>query len=191
MTVIATKILLEQLIEEEYQALSWDDKLFKSRSVIKTTGEVSDTTKIPYPLPLKHVIKRRKALQAFGFAIFVSLFTFIFSYILFTKFSTGALIVSVSLLSLMYYVFYKNLTLKDINFKIVLSKEGIEILDKFYLWDEIQETFVIHRPNGKSHIIYFVIGFKNGFVDRYHMNNLFEFNLSERTFAALIETYRH
>ncbi|MEO6229162.1 MAG: hypothetical protein ABJB11_22515 [Ferruginibacter sp.] len=119
-----------------------------------------------------------------------AIFTFVFGYILLTKYSTGALLVSTILLSLIYLVLYKNLTMKFINFEIQLSKKGIQIDTKFYQWAEIQETFIVDRPIGKIREIYFIIGLKNGFLDRFHMNNLLEFNLDERKFSALIEEYR-
>jgi hypothetical protein len=119
-----------------------------------------------------------------------SIFTFLFGYILLTKYSTGALLVSTVLLSLIYLVLYKNLTLREINFEIQLSKKGIAIMDKFYPWTEIQETFIVYRPPRKPITIFFIIGLKNGLLDRYHMDNLLEFNLNERTFSALIEEYR-
>lgn len=191
MTIIPSNILLEQLILEEKNALAWDNKLFKINSVIKTTSEIADTTKLKYPLPEVYLLKRKRTLQTILSVLMAGIFTFIFGYILLTKYSTGALLVSTILLSLMYFVLYKNLTLKDINFEIQLSKKGIAIEDKFYQWTEIQETFLIYRPNGKSRAIYFIIGLKNGFLDRYHINNLLEFNLNERTFSALIDEYRN
>lgn len=191
MTIVPTNILLEQLVSEENDALAWDDKLLKIRSIVKTTGEIADPAKIRYPLPSNYVIKRKKNLQTVLSVFMASIFTFIFGYILLTKYSTGALIVSTVLLSLIYFVLYKNLTIKNINFEIHLSKKGISIMDRFYSWSEIQETFFVHRPNGKFYEKYFVIGLKNGVLDRYHMNNLLEFNLNERTFSALIEDYRH
>ncbi|MGG9961146.1 hypothetical protein [Ferruginibacter sp. SUN106] len=190
MTIIPTNILLEQLIQEENSALAWDDKLFKIHSAIKTTREIADAAKLKYPLPENYLIKRKRKLQTALSVLMAGIFTFIFGYILLTKFSTGALLVSTILLSLIYYVLFKNLTVKDLNFEIQLSKKGIEIDGKFYQWTEIQETFLVYRPNGKNRTIYFVIGLKNGFLDRYHMNNLLEFNLNERTLSALIEAYR-
>ena len=190
MTTVPTNILLEQLVSEENDALAWDDRLLKIRSIIKTTIEIADPAKIQYPLPSNYVIKRKKKLQTTLSVFMASIFTFIFGYILLTKYSTGALIVSTVLLSLIYFVLYKNLTIKNINFEIHLSKEGIAIMDKFHPWSEIQETFFVHRPNGRFPVIYFVIGLKNGVLERYHMNNLLEFNLNERAFSALIEEYR-
>lgn len=191
MTIISTNILLDQLLSEENAALAWDDKLLKIRSTIKTTSEIADPTKLQYPLPSNYVIKRKKKLQTILSVFMASVFTFIFGYVLVSKYSTGGLIVSTVMLSLIYFVLYKNLTVKSINFEIHLSKEGIALLDNFYPWSEIQETFFVHRPTGKFPERYFVIGFKNGVLDRYHMNNLLEFNLNERTFSALIEEYRN
>jgi len=162
LTIITTNILLEQLVQEEKSSLAWDDKLFKINSVVKTTGEIADTTKLQYPLPDNYLLKRKRKLQIALSFLMAGIFTFIFGYILLTKFSTGALLVSTILLSLMYYVLYKNLTIKYINFEMQLSKTGIDIEDKFYQWTEIQETFVVYRPNGKSTTIYFVIGLKMG-----------------------------
>lgn len=189
MTITPSNILLEQLILEETNALSWDDKLLKIRSIIKTTRDIGDAAKIKYSLPENYLIKRKRKLQKALSVCMAGIFTFVLGYILLTKFSTGALIVSTVLLSLIYYALYKNLTEKDINFEMQLSKKGIAIMDKFYEWTEIQETFLVYRPTEKS--IYFIIGLKNGFLDRYHMSNLLEFNLNERTFSALIEKYRH
>lgn len=191
MTIIPSNILLEQLVLEENATLAWDQKLFKIHSIINTTTEIADATKLKFPLSKTYLIKRKRKLQTALSVLMAGIFTFIFGYVLLTKFSTGALLTSTVMLSLIYYVLYKNLTLRYINFEIQLSKKGIEIDDKFYQWTEIQETFVVYRPNGKSRTIYFVIGLKNGFLDRYHMNNLLEFNLSEKTFSALIEEYRH
>lgn len=191
MIIISTNILLEQLILEENSALSWDDKLLKFHSTIKTTSEIADTSKLQYPLPENYLIKRKRKLQTVLSVLMASIFSFIFGYILFTKFSTGAVVVSAGLLSLIYYVLYKNLTSKDINFEIQLSKKGIVIMDKFYQWTEIQETFFVYRPEGNQQTLFFIIGLKNGLLDRYHMNNLLEFNLTERIFSALVEEYRH
>jgi hypothetical protein len=190
LTIVPTDILLEQLASEENDATAWDDKLFRIRSTIKTTREIADPSKIPYPLPDSFVIKRKRKLQTILSVFMASIFTFVFGYILLTKYSTGALIVSTVLLSSIYFVLFKNLTIKSINFEIHLSKKGIAIMDKCYPWSEIQETFFVHRPKGKFPEKYFVIGLKNGVLDRYHMNNLLEFNLNERTFSALIEEYR-
>jgi small-conductance mechanosensitive channel len=183
--------LFELLKFEEYNSLAWDDKLLKIHSIIKTTSEIADTTKLKFPLPENYLIKRKRKLQIALSVFMAGIFTILFGYVLLTKFSTGALIVSTVLLSLIYLVLYKNLTLKKINFEIQLSKKGIAIMDKFYQWHEIQETFVIYRPPLKQKTIFFVIGLKNGILDRYHMNNLLEFNLNERAFSALIEEYRH
>ena len=190
MTIIPSNILLEQLILEEKSAQSWDDKLLKINSIIKTTGEIADAAKLQYPLPELYLLKRKRVLQTSLSVLMAAIFTLIFGYVLLTKYSTGALIVSTILLSLIYFVLYKNLTMKAINFEIQLSKKGIEIDNKFYKWAEIQETFIVNRPNGKIREIYFIIGLKNGFLDRFHMNNLLEFNLNERKFSALIEEYK-
>ena len=190
MTIIPSNILLEQVILEEKSAQSWDDKLFKINSIIKTTGEIADATKIPNPLPELYLLKRKRILQTSLSVLMAAIFTFVLGYVLLTKYSTGALLVSIFLLSLIYIVLYKNLTMKFINFEIKLSNKGIEIDSKFYQWTEIQETFIVNRPKGKIREIYFVIGLKNGFLDRFHMNNLLEFNLNEKRFSALIEEYR-
>ena len=190
MTIIPSNILLEQLTLEEKSAQSWDNKLFKINYTIKTTSEIADASKLKYPLPSIYLLKRKKVLQTSLSVLMALIFTFIFGYGLLTKYSTGALIVSTIMVSLIYLVLYKNLTMKLINFEIQLSKKGIEIDNKIYQWAEIQETFIIYRPKGKIREIYFVIGLKNGFLDRFHMNNLLEFNLNERKFSALIEEYR-
>jgi len=176
---------------EENAALSWDDRFLKIHSIIKTTVEAADATKLKYPLPDNYLLKRKRTLQILLSLLMASIFTFIFVYILFTKYSVGTLLLFTILLSIMYFALYQNLTAKDINFEIQLSKKGIAVMDKFYQWPEIQETFLVYRPKGKTGGIYFVIGLKNGFLDRFHMNNLLEFNLTERTFSALVETYRH
>lgn len=190
MTIIPSNILLEQLILEEKSAQSWDDKLFKINSIIKSTSEIADATNLQYPLPEVYLLKRKRVLQTSLSVLMSAIFTFIFGYGLLTKYSTDALLVSITLLSLMYFVLYKNLTNKSVNFEIQLSKKGIEIDGKFYQWAEIQETFIVYRPNGKIREIYFIIGLKNGFLDRFHMNNLLEFNIDERKYSALIEEYR-
>jgi hypothetical protein len=190
LTIIPSNILLEQLILEEESAQFWDNKLFKINYTIKTTSEIADATMLQYPLPSIFLLKRKKVLQTSLSVLMASIFTFIFGYILLTKYSSGALLVSTIMLSLIYLVLYKNLTMKFINFEIKLSKKGIEIDNKFYQWAEIQETFIVYRPKGKIREIYFVIGLKNGFLDRLHMNNLLEFNLNERKFSALIEEYK-
>jgi hypothetical protein len=190
LTIIPSNILLEQLILEEESAQSWDNKLFKINFTIKTTSEIADASKLQYPLPSIFLLKRRKVLQTSLSVLMALIFTFIFGYILLTKYSIGALIISTIMVSLICLVLYKNLTMKLINFEIKLSKKGIEIDNKFYHWAEIQETFIVHRPKGKIREIYFIIGLKNGFLDRFHMNNLFEFNLNEKKFSALIEEYR-
>ena len=191
MEIVSTDILLQQLVIEENDAMSLDDKAFKSKSVIKTTSEIAKSAKISYPLPNNYVLKRKKTLQSLLSLLLATIFTLLFGYALLTKFSIGGLIVSIVMLSLIYFVLYKNLTIKSINFEIHLSKEGITIAEQFKPWSEIQQTFFIVRPNGRSTIKYFVIGLKNGVLERYHMNNLLEFNMNESSFAALIEKYRH
>lgn len=191
MTLITTNFLLEQLLLEEKAALVLNAKLLKIHSIVKTTSEIADSTKLKYPLSDNYIIKRKRIIQTSLSLFMASIFTFIFGYALLTKYNTGALVIATLLLSLIYYALYKNLTLKDINFEIHLSNKGIAVMNNFYQWSEIQETFLVYRPNGKYHEIYFVLGLKNGVLDRYHMDNLLEFNLDEKTFSALIEEYRH
>lgn len=191
LTIISANILLEQLIFEEKSAQSWDNELLKINSIIKTTGETADATSLHFPLPEGYLLKRKKVLQTSLSVFTAALFTFIFGYILLTKFSAAGLLVAIILLSFIYFVLYKNLTIQAINFEILLSKKGIKIDSKFYQWAEIQETYIVQRPKEKIREIYFIIGLKNGFLDRFHMNNLLEFNLNERKFSALIEAYKN
>lgn len=190
MTIVSSETLLEHLILEEKSAQSWDNRLLKINSIINTTGEIADVTKLQYPLPKLYLLKRKRVLQTSLSVLIAAVFTFVFGYALLKNYSVGALFVSTILLSLIYTALYKNLTVKFINFEIQLSKKGIEIDSKFYEWAEIQETFIVNRPKGKITEIYFIIGLKNGVLGRFHMNNLLKFNLNERKFSALIEGYK-
>ena len=157
MTPVPTNILLDRLIYEENSSLNWDEKLFKIYPVIKTTGDIADSTKLRYPLPDKYLLKRKRKIQIALSVLIAGFFTFAFVRSILNNFKTDALIVLTILLSLLYYVLFKNLTKKEINFEIQLSKNGIQFDDYFYNWSDIQETFVVNRPSGRSRETYFVV----------------------------------
>ena len=182
---------MDMIKSEEDNAVPWDSKWFGIRSLIKTTKELSEEVTRDIPFSDEWIIKRDRIWEAaamFGFALCL---TALMAYIINRdKVNFTQVTVTVLVLGFMYYIFYKNLTLKSINFNIVLTSHGIRLGDDQFLWSEIKETFIIYRPQGRLYHYYLLVLLKNADFKRYDINTLISFTRRPRHIAFGIEHFK-
>lgn len=191
MSTISTEGLINAIKAEETDAGSWDNKLLLGGSIIKTTKDIAqDYKETLYGEPF--IIKRNKRFERIVLATIAFSLTLLFGFGLFTQkdFSIIGSLFMFALLSLMYYAFYKNLTLPSLNYSITLTAQQIDFGDIAFSWDEIQETFVVYRPKGNGFFTYLILGLKNGELNRHDINNFITFTRSEKTISKAIEHFK-
>jgi hypothetical protein len=190
-TTISTEEIINEIKAEETAALSWGNKLFSVRPLIKTTKEVAkDAKEKSFTEPF--VISRNKRFDTIASAAMASLFTVLFGYILFAQkhINIPASLFILVMISAMFYVLYKNLTLPTLNYTITLTGRQIDFGDIVFSWDEIQETFIVYSPQSKGYLLYLILGLKNGELDRHDINNFLTFTRSEKDISYAIEYFK-
>jgi len=190
--ISTTEELFNAIQIEEKDATSLDDKILQIRSTIQTTKEVAkDYERKIYPEPF--IIKRKRRVDSILLAAMAVGFTFMFGFALYkqTNFNLIGSLFIVGLLGLIYYAFYKNLTLPYLNYTITLTRQQIDFGDIAFLWGDIQETFIVSRPKGYFGPVFLIIGLKSGELNRHHINNLMTYKRGEREIARAIEYFRN
>lgn len=187
--------IINQLQEEEVSALSWGGKLLKLNSVINTTKEVGFNSKSEINTNVQSKVFQT---NQFGMVIvfivcllFVSflLYQFFFSKdkmgIEFYFFATPFIII------FLWVAF--NIRNQEFNYKIILTKEGIQIRNVNYNWKEIEHTFIILRygQSGKGRIEFLILALKNGVLERFDITNFSGFKEIHYELAKYIEYYKH
>jgi hypothetical protein len=182
---------MDMIKSEEDNAVPWDSKWFGIRSLVKTTKELSAEVTRDIPFSGEWVIKRDRTLEAVGMFGFALCLTGLMAYIINRdKINFTEVAVTVLILGFMYFIFYKNLTLKSINFDIVLTSQGIRLGEDHFLWGEIKETFIIYRPVGKLYHYYLLVLLKNADFKRYDINTLISFTRRPKHIAFGIEHFK-
>jgi hypothetical protein len=182
---------MDMIKSKEEKAVPWDSKWFGIRSLVKTTKELSEEVTRDIPFSDEWVIRRDRIWEAVGMFGFALCLTGLIAYIINQdKINITEVAVTVLILGFMYYVFYKNLILKRINFHIVLTSQGVRLGEDHFLWSEIKDTFIIYRPKGRLYHYYLLVLLKNADFKRYDINTLISFTRRPKHIAFGIEHFK-
>jgi hypothetical protein len=187
---ISTADIIRKIEDQEAAANSKVNKILKIKPLISTTSELAGNITLPTNYPDSYTIKRNRLFEGIALFLIAGVFTY-FVVSQFLKDHGGNFYFNLfgfPFLLFCYYAFYKNLTLKFINYSIIVSKENLRISEKVYSWADIQELFIVYRPQGQVH--YLIVGLKDSELNRYHISNFITFTRSDKKIATIIETYR-
>lgn len=174
---------------EKKRNLRWLD----SNSKIQTTKQIASRETHKHDIQSSSIeIRRKRKLQIILWIAALAALTTPMIYALINEFNkpdrnTLAIIFISCMTLLLYFVGYKNLTLKQLTNPILLTKQGITINKQYFLWKDIENTFfVTRRPSERI----FVIGEKNGLFHYFNIDNQLEFNYSHTKFSMVVEYFR-
>ena len=72
-----------------------------------------------------------------------------------------------------------------------MADQQIEKNGEIYQWNEIENTFFVYRPGGKHRFIYFVIGFRNGELRHFNIENQLGSRYNEHDFSEFVEYFKN
>jgi len=73
------------------------------------------------------------------------------------------------------------------NYIITIGKFGIQVRDKIWTWKEIDNTYIMWLPARRRPVTYLLIFLRNDEVEKF---NLFNFSISTKRIAEIIEYYK-
>jgi hypothetical protein len=112
---------------------------------------------------------------------------------LFSMLITQATLVPLYLFFLVFMTFLLLLFVRNSIFNkkyfynIVLTPSGITLGRNRFFWEQIEDTCILTKREGKAWISYLVIFGRDNSTERF---SLFKFNISDSKIAALIEYYK-
>jgi hypothetical protein len=194
MTTALTTELIEKIKATEKEEARLDNKIWGIHSTVKTTREIVESmAKKRNSFPGSILIRRNLRLDLIlSLAACVAIITPVI-FILMTDTSGNVIgkALALTLVFLLPFVLYRNLTHKKLILPISLSNKQIEIIGETYRWDEIENTFFVYRPSSKDFRAYFVIGLKDGELKYFDIGNQFGFKYNENDFSEFVEYYKN
>lgn len=182
---------IKRIEQEEYQAVSWDNKLFGLKSRIYLTKDLAKEHRLKKPFPVEKVFMPSKVNKVMLLVIAALLPSLLLYSMATTKgVKTYAYFIAIPVLTLVIFGIRSVLTSKNLNYSIKLTRESLQVGDSIYSWKNIQETFIVIRPKGRGTTNPFLlVGRNDGTLDRYDLTNLMGWN-TDKELAAAIEYYR-
>jgi len=190
---VSTDKLIEMIKEFERNEKKRNLRWLDSNSNIQTTKQIANRETHKQDIPSSSIeIRRKRKLQLIFWIAMLAALTTPVIYTIVSEFNKpdrntlGMIVISCGAL-LLYFVGYKNLTLKQFTNPILLTKQGITINNHYFLWKDIENTFFVTRRPTEN---FFVIGEKNGLFHYFDIDNQLEFNYSHSKFSMLVEHFR-
>ena len=182
---------IDDFLEKERAKMSWWDRVWQNYPDVRTTRfhavvgvkTGSDKEEIIQP----SIGMRMQALLALFF--FVLLWITLLNSITNNRFPIVLFgLAFIFITGLIIFLFHRYFLSKKFNYHIKIDSSGVAIDGKLFRWEELVQTCIMERREGKTTNNYLILFVKDGSICKC---NLWMFSISSAKLATLIEHFKN
>jgi hypothetical protein len=182
---------IEEFLAKEELKMNWVDKLIHSYPKVQSTKGYGGSLKTSDLKP-ERIIKPTRWTKITSTLILIP--PVAMWYMFLSMIITQPELLPICIFFLVFSTFIVFLAVKNSIFNkeyfynIKLTNSGITLGRNRFFWEQIEETCILNRREGKVWVSYLIILGRDNSTERY---SLFKFNIADSKLAALIEYYKH